>query len=79
MVDQPPGKPNAIKGWIPRAAEFREPSHFRDACFKAGFAFFWKKWSGAAAESARYILDGREWSEQPRTLGEDGRWRDSVR
>jgi hypothetical protein len=25
-----------------------------------------------------WLLDGREWSEQPRTLGEDGSWRDST-
>jgi len=41
-------------------------------------AFFWKQWGGATTQSAGYILDGCEWSKQPRTLGEDGSWRDSA-
>jgi protein gp37 len=79
MAEPPPGKPNAVKGWIPRLDRIPWAQHLRDACLKAGVAFFWKQWGGAVTESAGYILDGHEWSEQPRTLGEDGRWQDAVR
>jgi Protein of unknown function (DUF5131) len=78
MADPPPGKRNAVKGWIPRPDRIPWALHLRDACLKAGVAFFWKQWGGATIQSAGYILDGREWSEQPRTLGEDGSWRDSA-
>jgi protein gp37 len=79
MADPPPDKPNAVKGWIPRPGRIPWAQHLRDACLKAGAAFFWKQWGGATTQSAGYILDGREWSEQPRTLGQDGSWPDSAR
>ncbi len=39
-------------------------------------AFFWKQWGGPTPDSAGHVLDGRTWDEQPRVLGEDGRWHD---
>src|SRR6516165_10741743 len=63
---------------LPHSMEPAWARHLRDACLIAGVAFFWKQWGGATTQSAGYILDAREWSEQPRTLGEDGSWRDSA-
>jgi len=77
MADPAPGKPNAVSAGFLDGIPWAQ--HLRDTWLKAGFAFFWKQWGGAATKSAGYILDGREWSEQPRTLGEDGTWQDSVR
>ena len=44
-----------------------------------GAAYFLKQWGGITPDSAGHILDGREWSEQPRVLGDNGRWHDQWR
>jgi protein gp37 len=78
MADPPPDKPNAAKGWIPRPERIDWMRHLRDACITQGVAFFLKQFGGIRPDSAGHMLDGREWSEQPRILGEDGQWHDGV-
>jgi protein gp37 len=70
------GNARTIKGWQPRADRIDWARHLRDACLTAGVAFFWKQWGGPTPDSAGHVLDGRTWDEQPRVLGEDGRWHD---
>ena len=41
MTEPPPGKPNAVKGSIPRPDRIPWARHHRDACLEAGVAFFW--------------------------------------
>ena len=37
----------------------------RDACLRAGVAFFWKQWGGRTSKSGGRQLDGQEWNEYP--------------
>jgi protein gp37 len=76
MAMPPADKPGAMKGWQPRADRIDWARHLRNACLKAGVVFFWKQWGGRTPDSAGHVLDGRTWDEQPRVLGEDGRWHD---
>ena len=79
MADPPLGKPMAIKGWTPRPDRIDWMRHLRDVCQAQGAAYFLKQWGGIIPDSAGHILDGREWSEQPRVLGDNGRWHDRRR
>ena len=40
----------------------------RDACQRAGVAFFWKQWGGITPKAGGRLLDGREWNEYPTEL-----------
>jgi len=51
----------------------------RDVCQAQGAAYFLKQWGGIIPDSAGDILDGREWSEQPRVPGYNGGWHDRRR
>jgi Protein of unknown function (DUF5131) len=75
MADPPLGKPMAIKGWTPRPDRIDWMRHLRDFCQAQGAAYFLKQWGGIIPDSAGRILHG-EWSEQPRVLGDNGRWHD---
>jgi hypothetical protein len=74
-ADLPLGKPTAIKGWTPRPDRIDCMRHLRDFCQAQGAAYFLKQWGGIIPDSAGRILHG-EWSEQPRVLGDNGRWHD---
>jgi hypothetical protein len=75
MADPPLGKPTAIEGWTPRPDRIDCMRHLRDFCQAQGTAYFLKQWGGIIPGSAGRILQG-EWSEQPRVLGDNGRWHD---
>ena len=53
--------------------------HLRDVCQVQGAAYFLKQWGGILPDSAGYLLDGHDWSEQPRVMGDNGRWHDRRR
>jgi protein gp37 len=76
MADPPLGKPMAIKGWTPRPDRIDWMRHLRDFCQAQGAAYFLKQWGRIIPDSAGHILDGREWSEQPRVPGDNDRWRE---
>jgi protein gp37 len=52
----------------PRADRLGWVRDLRDACEDAGTAFFFKQWGGRKPTSGGRLLDGREWSEFPRSL-----------
>ncbi|TXN20792.1 phage Gp37/Gp68 family protein [Methylobacterium sp. WL9] len=39
----------------------------RDQCQEAGVAFFFKQWGGIRPKAGGRVLDGREWSQYPKT------------
>lgn len=51
-----------------RRCEISWAQGLRDACRKAGVAFFWKQWGGHTPKAGGRLLDGREWSEYPQAL-----------
>ncbi|MEZ4378842.1 MAG: phage Gp37/Gp68 family protein [Gemmatimonadales bacterium] len=51
-------------------AGFRAPepdwaTGLRDACLRAGVAFFWKQWGGLTPKANGRVLEGRTWDEYP--------------
>jgi protein gp37 len=76
MAHPSPDKPLAMKGWLPRPDRMDWARHLRDASINAKVAFFWKQWGGPTPDAAGCVVDDREWNEQPRVLGDDGRWHD---
>lgn len=48
-----------------RPADVAWARGLRDACQRAGVAFFWKQWGGAHAKAGGRKLDGRVWDEYP--------------
>jgi protein gp37 len=41
----------------------------RNQCIAAGVAFFFKQWGGRSPKSGGRLLEGREWSQFPKTCG----------
>lgn len=51
-----------------RPVDLRWAIGLRDACARAGVAFFWKQWGGRTPKSGGRLLDGREHSAYPVAL-----------
>ncbi len=56
-----PGRRPVDPAWVAR---------LRDECVAANVPFFFKQWGGRTPKAGGRLLDGREWSEIPRWLGE---------
>jgi protein gp37 len=54
----------------PQHRPLKEPwlTELRDECLTAGVAFFFKQWGGRRSRSGGRLLDGREWSQMPKSL-----------
>jgi protein gp37 len=50
-----------------RPMESQWVNYIRDQCKKADIPFFFKQWGGTNKKKAGRLLDGRTWSEMPRT------------
>jgi protein gp37 len=52
-----------------RAMDPQWAINVRDQCIAARVAFFFKQWGGRSPKTGGRLLDGREWSEFPETVG----------
>lgn len=50
-----------------RAVQIEWVRDIRDQCVKEGVPFFFKQWGGVRKKSSGRLLDGRTWSEMPKT------------
>lgn len=55
--------------WGPKPAALQWIRELRDACRRAGVAFFFKQWGGRTSKANGRDLDGLKWSEYPATAG----------